>query len=217
MVSHHALRTILCRRGFFYKAGLDRLVSVNCASRGFATDAMAKAKANLDSNILAFPSVAAGTEIKTDVAEVNTILEEMKMTGDITLHQRLSDAVSSVSSIVIEERKKELLYTDPELYSHLNNAHQSSLLTRQIDIEEQQQSAAVTHYNESLKELISMGRGTGLKYVQRVLLKWYEPLTRVLDAEISLIEKRVTGPDRTVRTRAANCLDSLRCNTYDLL
>ena len=192
-------------------------MSVNCASRGFASDAKAKAKAKaiLDSNLLSFPAVTA--ELKTDVAEVNAILEEMKMTGDITLHQRLSDAVSSVSSLVVEERKKELFYTYPELHSHLNNAHQSSLLTRQIDIEEQQQNAAVIHYNESLKELISMGRGTGLKYVQRVLLKWYEPLTRVLDAEISLIEQRVTGPDRTVSTLAANSLDSLRCSTNDKL
>ena len=151
---------------------------------------------------------------KTDTIEVDAILEEMKSTGDISLHQKLAEAVAVVSSLLIEERKKELFHVDPESHNHLANAHQLSLLTRQIDIEEQQQNAAVIHYNESLKQLINMGKGTGLKYVQRVLLKWYEPLTRVLDAEISLIETRVVGPDRTVRTRAAKSVDSLGCNLH---
>ena len=204
MISNRALQRSLCRKGFFYKAGINRLTLTGRTNRGFAT-----VDPNVGPQVLAYPNMISGMTMKTDTVEVDAILEEIRSNDDFALHHKLAEEVALVSSQVINKRKLDLLYAEPELHNVLSNAHQTSLLTRQIKIEEEQQTAAVVHYNESLKQLITMGRGTGLKYIQRVLLKWYEPLTRVLDAEISLIESRVVGPDRTVSTRVVNTLYSI--------
>ena len=203
MISNRALQRSFCRKGFFYKAGINRLTLTNRTYSGFAT-----VDPNIGPQMLAYPNMMTGMTMKTDTVELDAILEEIRSNDDFALHHKLAEEVALVSSQVVNKRKLDLLYADPELHTVLNNAHQTSLLTRQIQIEEEQQNAAVVHYNESLKQLITMGRGTGLKYIQRVLLKWYEPLTRVLDAEISLIESRVVGPDRTVSTRVVNSLYS---------
>jgi DNA-directed RNA polymerase N-terminal len=204
MISNRALQRSFCRKGFFYKAGINRSTLTNRTNSGFAA---------LDSNVgpqmLAYPNMTSEVTMKTDTVELDAILEEIRSNDDFALHHKLADEVALVSSQVVNKRKLDLLYAEPELHTALSNAHQTSLLTRQIKIEEEQQNAAVVHYNEALKQLITMGRGTGLKYIQRVLLKWYEPLTRVLDAEISLIESRVLGPDRTVSTRVVNSLYSV--------
>jgi DNA-directed RNA polymerase N-terminal len=141
---------------------------------------------------------ALGLTMKTNSSEVDSLLEKMKYDDDYNLIQELVTAVKDLSTRVINRRKAELIEEDPESYDRLESAHQSALVLRQYHMEEEQQTDAVNQYNESLKQLITMGRGTGMKYVQRVLLKWYEPLTRVLDAEIGLIEQRVTGHDRSV-------------------
>lgn len=79
--------------------------------------------------------------------------------------------------------------------------HPQTLIERQIEIEEQQHSAAVNEQAEMISSLRQLGKGTSVKRVQRSLVKWYEPLTAALTEEIEMIEKSVPGGDRTVRNR----------------
>ena len=117
-----------------------------------------------------------------------------------TRSEDLAKAVEEATYDTLDMRKRALMNEDDlRPYEALVSAHHTSLFARQLHMEQEQQSDAVEEYNESLKQLIVMGRGTGLKYVQRVLLRWYEPLTRVIDAEMSLIEARTSGQDRLVR------------------
>lgn len=136
--------------------------------------------------------------MNTDSSDVDSLLEKMKYDDDPNLIQELIVAVKDLSTRAVNQRITELFEEDTESYDRLISAQKSALVLRQYHMEEEQQTDAVNQYNESLKQLITMGRGTAMKYVQRVLLKWYEPLTRVLDAEISLIEQRVIGHDRAV-------------------
>jgi hypothetical protein len=149
-------------------------------------------------NTKLFPDITSKVILKTDCNEVDAVLEKMKNGDNEQLRQELIDALRQVSSRALDERKSQLKAVDIATFNKLEEAHKSALFLRQLYAEEEQQSDAVSDYNESLKNLITVGRGTGLKYIQRVLLKWYEPLTRVLDAEVSLIEQRVVGQDRTV-------------------
>ena len=137
----------------------------------------------------------------TDGTELDAILDEMRATGDVyTRSEDLAKAVEEATYDTLDMRKRALMNEDDlRPYEALVAAHHTSLFARQLHMEQEQQSDAVEEYNESLKQLIVMGRGTGLKYVQRVLLRWYEPLTRVIDAEMSLIEARTSGQDRLVR------------------
>lgn len=164
-----------------------------------------------------FPDTTSKIVLKPDCTDVDAVLEKMKYKDDDALTQELIDALKQVASHTLDERKRELKAVDIATFNKLEEAHKSALFLRQLYAEEEQQSDAVSDYNEALKNLITVGRGTGLKYIQRVLLKWYEPLTRVLDAEVSLIEQRVVGQDRTVSDANVLPLHSVPCIACDIL
>jgi hypothetical protein len=69
---------------------------------------------------------------------------------------------------------------------------------RQILIEEEQHSQAVTQQAAILSSLKEMGLGTSVKRVQSNLLNWYEPLRIALEKEISSIVKGQPSVDRKV-------------------
>lgn len=75
------------------------------------------------------------------------------------------------------------------------NTH-SGLFIRQLKIEEEQQFQAGLTYHEMLQQLMKTGQGTGLKMVQRILLKWYEPMCEAISAEIKLVQQGVPGMNR---------------------
>jgi len=77
-------------------------------------------------------------------------------------------------------------------------AARSGLYVRQIRIEEEQMQEAVQSYTKTLNQMLEMGRGTGLKYIQRILLKWYEPFTQVLVKEIGMIKSKTHAQDRQI-------------------
>jgi len=72
------------------------------------------------------------------------------------------------------------------------------LKQRQLYIEGQQLSDAVNGYANIVQNLIKMGKGTGLKSIQRTLLSMYEPLSKAIANEITAIETGVTSVDRSV-------------------
>ena len=70
-----------------------------------------------------------------------------------------------------------------------NNSGQS-MVQRQLAIEEETKLQALRDHTKVLNELMDMGRGTGLKVVQRMFLKWYEPFVLEIKEEINLIKTK---------------------------
>eukprot|EP01035_Chromulina_nebulosa_P017423 gene17423-22974_t len=70
------------------------------------------------------------------------------------------------------------------------------LFIRQLQLEEEQEQRAYHEINESIKDLCKIGSGTSLKYMQRVIVQWYEPLCEAIIAEIKLINQNVLGKGR---------------------
>ena len=70
---------------------------------------------------------------------------------------------------------------------------------RQILIEEEQHSQAVTQQAAILSNLKEMGLGTSVKRIQSNLLNWYEPLRIALEKEISSIVRGQPSVDRKVK------------------
>ena len=135
-----------------------------------------------------------------DGTDLNALLQKMKESGDFysdseELSRLLNETSHDAISLVKEKWMSE---EDLRPYDILVSSDYNARYARQLSMEEQQQSDAVKDYNESLLQLISIGRCTGLRYVQRVLLRWYEPLTRLIDSEIVLIEAKKSGHDRMV-------------------
>jgi DNA-directed RNA polymerase len=130
----------------------------------------------------------------------NDILEKIKTTTTFTsTHRELVRAISQLSKKeLIDLKKKTLADEDTFRFNAITAAEKDGLYLKQLTIEEEQQSDAVSEYLESLQQLISMGRGTSLKYVQKILLRWYRPLTQEIEEEVRLIEEKVAGIDRAM-------------------
>ena len=77
------------------------------------------------------------------------------------------------------------------------NKH-GGLFLRQLLIEKDQHSEAVAIYKTLTEQLMSMGKATGLKLVQRIMLKAFEPLTQQILEEIRLVKENEPGVDRRV-------------------
>lgn len=72
------------------------------------------------------------------------------------------------------------------------------LYIRQINIEKEQHSKALEDFKRIQIELRKMGKATGLKNIQKVMLQSYEPLCNEIANEIKLISEKVPGKDRSV-------------------
>ena len=59
----------------------------------------------------------------------------------------------------------------------LDRFEYETLLARQKKNEEQMVADAVLGYTEVLQNLLKLGKGSGLKFVQKILIGWYEPLS----------------------------------------
>jgi DNA-directed RNA polymerase len=131
--------------------------------------------------------------------EIDAILEKMKTTTDFTsTHRIFVRAISQLSKDEVIDLKANLLAAEDTYgFDAIIAAEKSVSYVRQLNIEEEQQSDAVSEYLESLKQMISIGKGTSLKYIQRILLRWYTPLTQEIEEEVRLIEQKVAGNDRT--------------------
>lgn len=68
------------------------------------------------------------------------------------------------------------------------NESEISLVERQLKLEEEVRMQALQDHSKVLEDLMGMGRGTGLKIVQRMFLEWYEPFVDEIKEEIKLIK-----------------------------
>lgn len=85
---------------------------------------------------------------------------------------------------------------DEETMSAANN--QGGLFVNQVVLEEKQLSEAMKSYEQMTGSLIKMGRGTGMKRIQKTMLQWFETFRDEIAAEAQLVETHAPGTDRAV-------------------
>lgn len=131
-------------------------------------------------------------------------------------HSRLIDTLTRIPAKVDEIQG--YAAEDMETYGMESRASQkqSGLFYRQLKIEEEQMQDAVNEYTASLKQLMDMGKGTNMKYIQRMLLQWYEPLTVAIQDEIKAVQLRKPGKDRSVYGPYLLLLDVEKISTITL-
>jgi len=96
----------------------------------------------------------------------------------------------------IKMKAKLELGEDVDFVSPMSNYN---LLERQLEMEKEQQVKSIESYLLSIEGLIKMGKGANLKYIEKTMLAWYEPLYKSLCEEISNITSLMPGVDRRVK------------------
>jgi len=134
------------------------------------------------------------------VAPLSPIVpEDVAAVSSLHQHRKLVETLSHIPRKVaeLEVKAKE---NENEIGTYEQDAimaaSRSGLFYRQLKVEEEQMADAAHNYNETLKNIMELGRGTGLKHVQRIILRWYEPLNAAIEREKKLILNKVTGKDR---------------------
>lgn len=137
-------------------------------------------------------------QITNDGSEIDSILEKMRTSNTYTsTHRDLIRVIAQKpKEEVMDLKKKAMMDEDTYGFDAIIAAEKDGLHLRQLEMEEVQYSDAVIEYLDSLNQLIKLGKGTSLKYIQRILLRWYTPLTQEIEDEVRLIEQRVSGHDR---------------------
>jgi len=74
----------------------------------------------------------------------------------------------------------------------------NSKLALELAIEEEVLQQSQANFTRTKNNLMDMGKGTGLKSVQRVYLQWYEPFIEEIREEIKLIKSKNTSDGRAV-------------------
>ena len=85
-----------------------------------------------------------------------------------------------------------------DLVMNESNSGPPNLMKRQLLVEEERLSEAVSSYTANFSNLMRMGRGTSVKSVKRQMLGWYEPLMANINQEIALIKAGEEAVDRRV-------------------
>ena len=113
-------------------------------------------------------------------------------------HAELIKNLRTIPEKVNEVQRK--AEAEPEIYGREAwlAENESGLYLRQLKIEEEQIEDAVQSYAENMKQLLELGKATNMKFVQRMLLEWYEPMALSLQDELSDIRNKVPAQDRTV-------------------
>lgn len=72
------------------------------------------------------------------------------------------------------------------------------LRERQKKLENEQLNEAANDVKHAIENMMSMGKGSSLKYVQKYFLQWYEKLHAKITEELRLIEMKVPGKIRSI-------------------
>ena len=110
-------------------------------------------------------------------------------------HSRLLDTLAFIPKQVNSVQKLALEEDTYQVEADIAQ-RRSGMYYRQIKIEEEQMTDAVNSYTESLNALLKMGKGTNMKFIQKILLEWYEPLSVALTQEIKAVKQREVAADR---------------------
>ncbi len=103
-------------------------------------------------------------------------------------HNKLLDTLSLIPQQVDEIELR--AYEEDTYVTEATIAQQrSGMYYRQIKIEEEQMQDAVNSYTDRVSTMMELGRATSMKYIQKVLLQWYEPMSLMLTDEVKSINK----------------------------
>ena len=72
------------------------------------------------------------------------------------------------------------------------------LFLRQLQSEEKQNIDAVQEYLDSVQNLVKMNQATNMKYVQRLIAKWFNPLNEAIKDATKTEKFKQNRPDHTV-------------------
>jgi len=150
--------------------------------------------------------IAAATALRSALRPVSSVAplspigqEDVAAVSSLHQHRKLVETLSHIPRKVAELEVK-ARENENEVGSYEQDAimaaSRSGLFYRQLKVEEEQMADAAHNYNETLKNIMELGRGTGLKHVQRIILRWYEPLNAAIEREKKLILNKVSGKDR---------------------
>jgi DNA-directed RNA polymerase len=127
-------------------------------------------------------------------------LNENKINLNHQTTQKLVDTLRHIPKQVqlldnVEPTNSSDLYNINEEISAANS--KSGLYLRQIRMEEEQFNEAADLYSKQVQQLMKIGKGTGFKFVQRVLIDWFEPMVEVIENEVARILNKEYGVDRS--------------------
>jgi hypothetical protein len=110
-------------------------------------------------------------------------------------HSLLLDVLKRIPQKLDEMNKK--VTFDKETLTAANLL--GGMFVSQLEIEKKQLSEARQSYQDFSNSILQMGRGTGLKNVQNIMLEWFESVCDEIVKEVKSIQSKVHGKDRVVR------------------
>jgi len=143
------------------------------------------------------PLVAAVTSISETPQSWSTASAPSAAGDEYSQHRRLVATLSQIPNKVAE--LESMANVEEGIYREdatIAASARSGLFYRQLKIEEEQLQDAAHNYISSLKNIMELGRGTGMKHVQKIVLKWYEPLHSAIEREKKLVLSSVSAKDR---------------------
>lgn len=176
-----------------FKGNLNNYKSrITFSDRQVTTSLIVKSSIQLKEKASNIPSYLFGS---TDTIPIH---QNLVFNPDISpSHRKLLETIRQIPAKI--EQLNETSKIGDEIYTvdSMTSSTPNGLYLCQINMEEEQYSEASQEYIQSTTDLIKMGKGTGLKYIQRVMLNWYGPLTQEIIQEIRMIEEKSPGKDRT--------------------
>ena len=142
------------------------------------------------------PLVAAVTSISETPQNWSTASAPSAAGDEYSQHRRLVATLSQIPNKVAE--LESMANVEEGIYREdatIAASARSGLFYRQLKIEEEQLQDAAHNYISSLKNIMELGRGTGMKHVQKIVLKWYEPLHSAIEREKKLVLSSVSAKD----------------------
>ena len=120
---------------------------------------------------------------------------DVNITG--TKHSYLLSLFETVSAIPQKSRAMELIASENDLTLYigdLKSAHsQGGQYLRQINSEEKQHQVALDDYLSNVKKLVNYSKASDLKFVQKIISSWYDPLLNAIKNEVQNIKERKSG------------------------
>ena len=134
---------------------------------------------------------SSGSRQKTDWNPAGLPVAELQQMSRLVA--ALREIPKKVAELEVKANEEEGIYRED---ATIAASSRSGLFYRQLKIEEEALDEAAHNYMSQLKNIMELGRGTGMKHVQKRVLKWYEPLHSAIEREKQCVLNSVAAKDR---------------------
>lgn len=141
-------------------------------------------------------SILNGTEEKFDP---NLINQDVLLQDKNDLTQKLIGTIKHIPQ-EIDKYSKDHFLDNSGTYENdrgIALVH-SGLYIKELALEEEQHGEAFSSYTKQKKNLLSIGKGSSMKSIHRLILKWFGPFQNNIINEINMIHQNVPGKLRKV-------------------